>query len=163
MDRARAYARLMEAHGPGLSRVIAAYARPGADQDDLGQEVALAVWQALPHFRGESSERTFVFRIAHNRGLTFVARRRPPAEAKSELVDAAAPGPEREADGRRRVERLSAAMRRLPVSYRQVLTLALEEMPHAEIATCLGITEGNVAVRLNRARAALKRELGGES
>jgi RNA polymerase sigma-70 factor (ECF subfamily) len=152
----------MQAHGPGLSRVIAAYARPGADQDDLGQEVALAVWQALPHFRGESSERTFVFRIAHNRGLTFVARRRPPAEAKDEPASNA-PGPEREVDGRRRVERLFAAMRRLPVSYRQVLTLALEEMPHAEIATCLGITEGNVAVRLNRARTALKRELGGES
>ena len=133
MDRARAYAQLMQAHGPGLSRVIAAYARPGADQDDLGQEVALAVWQALPHFRGESSERTFVFRIAHNRGLTFVARRRPPAETKDEAASGE-PGPEREVEGRRRVERLFAAMRRLPVSYRQVLTLALEEMPHAEIA-----------------------------
>ena len=39
--------------------------------------------QAFPNLRGESSERTFVFRIAHNRGLTFVARRRPPAEASS--------------------------------------------------------------------------------
>ena len=40
-------------------------------------------------------------------------------------------------------------------------TLALEELPHAEIAACLGITVDNVAVRLNRARAALRRELDG--
>jgi RNA polymerase sigma-70 factor (ECF subfamily) len=37
-----------------------------------------------------------------------------------------------------------------------VLTLALEELPHAEIAAALGISEGNVAVRLSRARAALR-------
>ncbi|HVY48986.1 MAG TPA: sigma-70 family RNA polymerase sigma factor [Minicystis sp.] len=161
-DTRASFTRLMAQHGPGLSRVVASYARPGADHDDLAQEVALAIWRALPTFRGESSERTFVFRIAHLRGLTFVARRRPPAEEGREIEDQR-PGPEREADGRERVARLFAAMRRLPVSYRQVLTLALEEMPHAEIAVCLGIAEGNVAVRLSRARAALRRELEEES
>ena len=40
-------------------------------REELVQEIALAIWQALPRFRGECSERTFVFRIAHNRGLIF--------------------------------------------------------------------------------------------
>src|SRR3984885_2894799 len=53
----------------------------------LIQEIALAIWQALAHFRGDCSERTFVYRIAHNRGLTHVGRRPPthqPLEALEE-------------------------------------------------------------------------------
>lgn len=147
----------MRAHGAALGRVVASYAAP-ADQDDLGQEVALAVWRALPGFRGECSERSFAFRIAHNRGLTYLARRRAAGVELSEIEDGRA-DPEREAAGRQDVDRLFAALRRLPVSYRQVLTLALEGMPHAEIGACLGITADNVAVRLSRARAALRRKL----
>jgi RNA polymerase sigma-70 factor (ECF subfamily) len=151
------FARLLAAHGRGLGRVVASYARP-ADQDDLAQEIALAIWRALPSFRGESSERTFVFRIAHNRGLTFLARRRVDGSEPVEIVDRA-PNPEARVSGREGVERLFAAIRALPVAHRQVLTLALEELSHPEIAACLGITVENVAVRLHRARAALRREL----
>ena len=49
-----------------------------------------------------------------------------------------------------------AAIRALPVNYRQVITLALEDMTPVEIAAVLGVTENNVAVRLNRARKALR-------
>ncbi|PWT90281.1 MAG: RNA polymerase subunit sigma-70, partial [Proteobacteria bacterium] len=57
---------------------------------------------------------------------------------------------------------LLAAVRRLPIPYRQVIAMTLEELPQPEIAAVLGITENNVAVRLNRARKLLRRELGGK-
>ncbi|WGL15705.1 sigma factor [Microbulbifer bruguierae] len=38
--------------------------------DDRGGIARLAIWQALPGFRSESSLRTFVYRIAHNRSVT---------------------------------------------------------------------------------------------
>jgi DNA-directed RNA polymerase specialized sigma24 family protein len=40
--------------------------------------------------------------------------------------------------------------------------MALDELPQGEIATLLGITENNVAVRFNRARKLLREELGGK-
>ena len=49
-----------------------------------------------------------------------------------------------------------AATRRLPVPYRQVITLALEGMDYAEIAEILGIEIGNVGARLTRARGLLR-------
>ena len=61
--------RLLAAHGAGLHRVARAYAKNPAEAADLAQEIAVAVWRALPGFRGQCSERTFVFRIAHNRGI----------------------------------------------------------------------------------------------
>jgi RNA polymerase sigma-70 factor (ECF subfamily) len=51
------------------------------------------------------------------------------------------------------------AIQTLPVSHRQMILLILEDLSHAEMAEILGITEGNVAVRLNRARKALKEAL----
>jgi RNA polymerase sigma factor (sigma-70 family) len=56
--------------------------------------------------------------------------------------------------------RLAQAIRSLPVAYRQVITMALEELPHADIALVLGISDSNVAVRLSRARAMLREKLG---
>jgi RNA polymerase sigma factor (sigma-70 family) len=151
------FADLLGTRGPGLGRVIASYARP-ADQDDLAQDVSIAIWNALDAFRGECSERTFVFRIAHNRAVSHLARRRAAGEELTPIADPA-PGPEARVAGRQQVARLFAALRTLPVPQRQVLTLALEGMTHAEIGACLAITADNVAVRLSRARANLRQQM----
>lgn len=55
-----------------------------------------------------------------------------------------------------RENRLLAAVRALPVPHRQVITLLLEGLSHHEIADVLGTTENNIAVRANRARAAMR-------
>ena len=52
--------------------------------------------------------------------------------------------------------RLFEAIHRLPIEYRQVITLTLEDMSYSEIAEVLGIGESNVGVRLNRARQMLR-------
>jgi RNA polymerase sigma-70 factor (ECF subfamily) len=70
------------------------------------------------------------------------------------------PQPEEQASQQRQRIRLVAAIQSLPVAYRQIVTLVLEDLSHAEIADVLGISENNVAVRLNRARKALKAALG---
>ena len=43
---------------PALRRLAGAYMEQPADREDLFQEIAVALWQAIPRFRGESSERT---------------------------------------------------------------------------------------------------------
>jgi RNA polymerase sigma-70 factor (ECF subfamily) len=155
----RRFAELLRQYGPGLGRIAASYARP-ADQDDLRQEISIAIWSALDRFRGDCSERTFLFRIAHNRGLSHVARRRVVGPELPALPDDA-PSPEARVAGREEVEQLFAALRALPVPQRQVLTLALEGMALAEVGACLGITADTAAVRLSRARAALRERLRG--
>ena len=147
----------MADHGPAVRRIVASYAGPRTDQEDLAQDVAIAIWQAMPGFRGEASPRTFLFRIAHYRGVTHLARRKPapPCSEQIEIADGA-PGPEVQASDRQEVARLFVALRALPVPQRQVLTLALEGLSHKEIGECLGTSPENVAVRLNRARAALR-------
>ena len=161
-DRERRYLALLNANLPALGRLANSYAGSSGEREDLVQDIALALWQALPRFRGESSERTFLFRIAHNHCIDHITRRRPMASLQELELD-----PE---DGGRSIEatltheqessRLMAAVRRLPLIQRQVIVLALEDLDYAQIGEVLGITENNVGVRLNRARASLRKLMG---
>lgn len=155
------FSRILQEYGPALSRLASGYEKIPSVREELTQEIALALWQALPHFRGECSERTFIYRIAHNRALTHACRRRPwqqPLDDLDEPIEPVDPRPHPEAqmEKAQQRDRLRSALQKLSLAYRQVVMLMLEDLSHSEIAEILGITESNVAVRLNRARAALK-------
>jgi RNA polymerase sigma factor (sigma-70 family) len=164
-DLEQRFTALMESEGAALARLAASYAREPDDREDLFQDIAVAIWRALPRFRGECSERTFLFRIAHNRGIAHIARRRlPTLETREDLeVRDASPDPEQSLSAEQEGRRLRAAVLGLPVGYRQVVTLALEGMSYAEIADVLGIAESNVGARLTRARQVLRMRLKGPS
>lgn len=156
------YDQILREHGPALRRVAAAYEADSSRREDLFQEICLALWQALPRFREEASERTFAFRIAHNRGLTHGWRARGSATADlNEAEELADPrlDPESELQEGERRDRLREAIRRLPLAARQVVVLSLEGLSQREIGDVLGITENNVAVRLTRARKLLRQAL----
>jgi RNA polymerase sigma factor (sigma-70 family) len=155
--------RLLEEHDRSLRRLAASYERDPARQQDLVQDIWLAVWQALPRFRGDCSERTFVFRIAHNRAVSHIDySQRRHVETLDEDAPFAAPGPDPESSlsQQQRHERLRNAVQDLPIAMRQVVVLTLEGMSNADVAEIVGISENNVAVRLTRARAALAAALG---
>jgi RNA polymerase sigma factor (sigma-70 family) len=152
---------LLAAHGASLGRVAASYARDAAEREDLFQEIVIAIWRALPGFRGECSERTFAFRIAHNRGVSHIASRRPWSAQLTDDLQIAdqAPTPDQTLAAAQQGHRLLAAVQRLAVGYRQVVTLSLEGLSYAEIAEVLGISESNVGARLTRARQLLRKDM----
>ena len=125
----------------------------------------IALWKALPSYRGDCSERTYVYRIAHNRAISYLSRRRPVATNLDEEVDlpAPVPTPEQALSRDEEAARLAAAVAGLPVGHREVVALTLEGLDYKEIADVLGISESNVGARLTRARAQLRRLLEGTS
>ena len=99
LDRAslkEQFERILAEHGPALSRLAGSYTNTRSDRDDLLQETAFAIWQALARFRGDCSERTFIFRIAHNRAIAYLSRYREQSADPLEEVEVRdpAPGPE---------------------------------------------------------------------
>jgi len=152
------YERIFAEYRAALDRLAASYESVPQAREDLMQEILLAIWKALPRFRGDCSERTFVFRVAHNRCLSHVWRRGKRPETGDEAPDVpdTRSGPEAQAAENRRRQALRDAIRQLPLNYRQVILLALEDLSPPEIAGVLGVTENNVGVRMNRARKALR-------
>jgi RNA polymerase sigma-70 factor (ECF subfamily) len=156
---------LLGEHAPMLGRIAASYEAERAAREDLLQDIALALWRALPQWRGEASLRSFVARIAHNRAVNHIVaqtRHRHEDIADEAMIDEGA-NPHRDAISHERYERLQRALRRLPLGQRQAVTLALEGFSHAEIAAALDITTNNADARVSRARRALTRYLEEES
>lgn len=166
MDRDRRhqqFEQVLAEQGPALARLAAAYERRPAVREELLQDIAVALWQSLPSFRGEASMKTFVLRVATNRAMTHLARRPPPSTGLDEAghVPDASPTPEALAEQAGRAEQLQAAVTALPLPLKQVMSLALEGLAPADIAAVLGLGESNVAVRLHRAKARLRDMLAG--
>jgi RNA polymerase sigma-70 factor (ECF subfamily) len=152
---------IVQHHGDALSRLAWGYTDNTADHEDLLQDILVALWQALPRFRGESALSTFIFRVATNRALSFVGRlrRHEPLVAAERVPDPKA-DPEAIVDRRSQHDQLSAAIRRLPELHRQAVILYLEGASVREIASVQGSSENSVAVRLTRARQMLRTMLG---
>jgi RNA polymerase sigma-70 factor (ECF subfamily) len=150
------------AHAPTVFRWVRRLAGPGADVEDLVQEVFFRVHRALPGFRGEAQPRTWLYRIAvrvvtrHGRVKRWL--RLPIRDSATLPSSSASPEEElsaREAEGLlyRALDRLDARARALLVAFE------LEELSGAEIAKALGIKQPTLWVQLHRARLALQREL----
>jgi RNA polymerase sigma-70 factor, ECF subfamily len=146
------FVQLMTEFDRPMRRLCAAYAERATDREDLFQEIFLAVWRALPAFRGDASTRTWLYRIAHNVALTWQARERRRDARESPLLEDTAPAAAMDV---RRLA-LKRAVARLPPGDRTLVVLWLEGLSAAEIEEVTGVKAATVAVRLSRIRRALQ-------
>jgi RNA polymerase sigma-70 factor (ECF subfamily) len=141
---------------------------------DLSQEVFLRVFRTIHRFRGQSSLRTWIYRIAVNqaRNRHRFWRRRHRAEqvsldehmaAHGEFASSGQPTPEHVLAQKELAARLQHALDGLPFDQRTVIVLReIDGLSYEEIGFSLGVAIGTVKSRLTRARQALRQELRGE-
>jgi RNA polymerase sigma-70 factor (ECF subfamily) len=131
------------------------------EAEDVVQQVFLSVHRALPLFRGESRLSTWIYRIALRAAIAARSKRRT-FEPLAEQAHLRAPSAEDELQLRDEARRVAAAMDRLTIDHRVVLSLfAIDGLSHREIAEVLGVPEGTVWSRLSAARRRLNEELRG--
>jgi RNA polymerase sigma-70 factor (ECF subfamily) len=162
MSKRATFGQLLREHEAMIGRICASYERDRELARELAQDVLFAIWRALPSHRGDSSLKTFVARIAQFRAISHVARhiRLPAFEPVDEGLLDGSELPEAQAIAVDERNRLLAAVRRLPLTYREVVVLTLEDFTPAEVSAALGMTPELVSVRLSRARAMLRDLLG---
>ena len=138
---------------------------------DVSQEVFLRVFRTIHRFRGQSSLRTWIYRIAVNQARNrhrFWRRRRRADQVSledhvslhGELVSTRQATPERELAQKELGDRLQRALNNLPFDQRTAIVLReVDGLSYDEIAFSLGVAIGTVKSRLTRARQALRLEL----
>ena len=156
----RAAHEFYERYSTRLYRFVLHAIGSGADSDaeDILQDTFMALADAIPFFRGDSSLFTFACAIAHRKSMSFLRTRHRRATvmldettATSGQVDAA---PDRD------FQRILASLR---PDHREALMLKyVEDMSVAEIATVLSISQHAVESRLARGRKALSKALRAE-
>lgn len=152
------FERILKDYEMPLRRLTVSYAPEQADGDDLYQEIVAAIWDALPRFRGDSSERTWVYRIAHNIAISASLRHRRRTERETFIQqDAISKSLDPEAQSLENEQRrlLIDAVHSLRGLDKQIIVLYLEGLTNGQIAEVAGLTEGATATRLSRVRTQL--------
>lgn len=162
-DRA-ARAALYEEFAPTVHAIALAHVgRQSAD--DVTQDVFCTVFASLSRLRDPGAFAGFLCTSARNAARDLLRRdKRALAsisdEVRASVRDASVASPSDAAAASETTERVFAAVRELPDSYRETLLLRLVSgLSGAEIAERTGMTHGSVRVNLTRGMAMLRERL----
>ncbi len=150
-------------YSEAVFRLARSVVRDAALADDVTQETFIKVWRNLDSFRGESSLRSWILRIAHNTAVSTLRTIRDSATDPVKLPDAQVSiGTTREVEGRLATDQLVAALATFDELTRAIVVLReIEGMSYEEIAHALDVPVPTVKTRLLRARRRLATILEG--
>ena len=167
-----AFAYLLKLYQDPVFNLIAHIVENNADAADVLQDVFLKVFRGVRHFHGESSLKTWIYRIAvheasnHRRSRIRRHRREPfsleesTTEPVSSLADGRAETPYQVLEQSERQDLVKRALASLAQPYRTVVVLReMEGLSYEEIARVLGVAEGTVKSRLMRGRELLRQKI----
>jgi RNA polymerase sigma-70 factor (ECF subfamily) len=148
-----------------LLRLARAHEADAALQQDLLQEIHLALWRSFEAFDNRCSLRTWVYRVAHNVAATHVLRAK--RRKSNQLVglddlDIAAEDTDVDAaiDAARALACVTRLIQRLKPLDRELIILHLEGLPADEIAEIAGLSPANVATKIHRIKQLLAASFG---
>lgn len=138
-------------YAPQIFRVCLGYTNDADQARDLVQETFISVWKGLPGFKGKSQISTWIFRIATNHCLRAleVSKRMPGAELPVNLAETF------EEPQEDKLNFLYRCIAELEETDRIIISLELEGLPQAEIAEVVGLSNGNVRVKIHRIKEKL--------
>lgn len=154
------FAEQLERHRGIVIKVAASYCRHPDDRAELAQEIAAQLWQAFPRYDESRPFATWMYRIALNVAISSLRRQRMPAplpldDAMHDIADPQARDPA--------VEQQVRALHRFIHSQapldRALLLLYLEDRSYREMSEILGLSETNVATKINRLKQRIRETL----
>lgn len=170
-----AFDRLVSRYHASVYNLVYRIVGDAADAADTLQEVFLKVHRGLGKFQGQSSLKTWIFRIAVHEGCNYRRWwRRHKAQETSlqdaflnsddgtgpslgEMLSANEKSPFEELAAKETAVAVDCALSRIPESYRTAVVLRdLEEFSYEEIADILQVSLGTVKSRVARGREALR-------
>jgi RNA polymerase sigma-70 factor (ECF subfamily) len=157
-DKQQRFQSLIEEHRRIIFKVCFSYCRNPNDRDDLAQDMLVELWRAFPGYNPAFRFSTWMYRIALNVAISFHRRESVrtrhifPGEMAIEILpDQSSPAEEWQPvfDWIQRLDALNKAL----------MLLYLDGNSYQEIAVVLGITETNVATKINRIKQSMRKEL----
>jgi len=155
---------LVRRHQKGMWRLIRRYVKSDADAADVTQLAFLRAFRGLAGFRGTSTVRSWLYRIAINCALSWLRdhRREQPAEISEDALTDENPAPAQLAAGDDRA-RLRGAIALLPPKQKLVLELRVfDDLSFKEVADLADCSENTAKVNFHYAVKRLRDILGAD-
>lgn len=147
---------LVVEHSDAVFRLAFSVVRDRSLAEDVTQETMLKAWLALPTFRGESSLRGWIMRIAHNTAISTLRSRKALVSDPMEMPEAPfvpEKSTERRIEGAAAVDEFVEALDQLDDLSRSIVVLReIEGMSYEEIGRVLDVSLPTIKTRLLRSR-----------
>jgi len=151
------FVRRVQANQGIIQKICSLYGQTRLDREDLFQEIVVQLWKAVPKFREHSKFSTWLYRVALNTAISDFRKKRrtlqvietevASLEIKSELI---------EVDREEKLKTLYGAISRLREIDRAIVMLYLDDKSYDEMEDILGVSAGNLRVRMNRIKEKLR-------
>lgn len=152
-EKEEALLKILNQNKSMILMICRAYATSREDIDDYFQEVATKLWQGLDTFKGYSTLKTWVYRIALNTCISFNIKESKKVATQQILENIDVIDDSSES---KNIDALYKLISQLNYYDRALILLWLENLSYNEIAEIMGLTPNNVSVKLSRIKNKLK-------
>jgi RNA polymerase sigma-70 factor (ECF subfamily) len=145
-----------------IYKICRTYCRKEENRKDLEQEILVQLWKSIGKYDGRAKISTWIYRVALNTAISYF-RDDMKYNGKKAGFDVSAislPVTEYDPESERNIERLYLFINMLDELDKALILLYLDENKYKEIADILGISETNVATKINRIKKVLKEKFG---
>ena len=134
-----------------IFKVCNLYCSDPESRRDLFQEVVLQLWKSFPGFRRESSNSTWIYRIALNTAISnFRKESKKPGKRPLSMLEFDIPDMSGISEEKENRSTLKLAIEKLTEIEKAVIMLYMDDKSYDQISEIIGISNSNVGVRLNR-------------
>jgi RNA polymerase sigma-70 factor, ECF subfamily len=145
---------LYERYAPLVHRFASALGVPFEEREDAVQDIFIAVFRSLKHFRGEAQLSTWIYRIAARHAIRLGRRRRARETMRMAMMKEKTAVVTDPSERSTQLATLDRMLGRLPLKKRTVLVLfEIEGLSAKEISDVVGCPENTVWSRLHHARS----------
>ena len=130
------------------------FSKDTEEVNDLYQEILINLWKGFPNYRGESSLKTWIWRVSLNTCSNQERKKKSRIQTVPLSIDIDLYNDDDA--GSRQIQMLYDRINRLDVFDRAIILLWLENMTYQDIADVVGISVSNVTTRLFRIKEQLK-------
>jgi RNA polymerase sigma factor (sigma-70 family) len=140
-----------------LYKICGMYAYTEADRQDLFQEIVIQLWKSYSKFKGDAQFSTWLYRVAINTAITGLRKKKKsitsyePVSSIEQISDENSTMAEEE-----RLRQLYKAIEQLNDVEKAIVMLYMEERSYNEMEDILGISQGNLRVKMNRIKDKLR-------
>ena len=148
------FTRMVKEYRKTIYTVCYFFSKDTEEVNDLYQEILINLWRGFPNYRGESSLKTWIWRVSLNTCSNQERKTKSRIQTVPLSIDIDLYNDEDA--GSRQIQMLYDRINRLDVFDRAIILLWLENMTYQDIADVVGISVSNVTTRLFRIKEQLK-------
>ena len=156
-DTEKEFEKLIRENESLLYKVCRMYAYTAEDRQDLSQEIIIQLWKSYPRFKGNSKLSTWLYRVAINTAITGLRKKKDfitsvePSDLPLHIIDESSNHEEDD-----QLQRLHEAIGQLNPIEKAIVMLYLEDRSYEEMEDVLGMSQGNLRVRMTRIKDKLR-------